>query len=350
MLLNSPNEAGTGHQQQQNIPEPDPMAMENVFDLHGIGKVGFFSKEMQDLMGKAIKLHENKSSAVLIQGETGTGKEIIASLIHYGKNCPPAEETPLICVNCSAISPNLFESEFFGYEGGAFTGADPKGKAGKLELAANGTLFLDEIADMPLDFQPKLLRVLEDRRFFRISGNKELSFNARVICATNNHLLEMVNNGKFRKDLYYRLNTAILQIPPLRERKDDIIPLAYLFLEEFRPKDSKKLSTITEGAREILQNLKWDGNIRELHSTMERIAFNYNDSFLQAAHVESMVDEYVEGNKNFFYLELSEEGVNLQEVIDLFISRVIDMHNGNITKTAEYLKTSRNLVKRRGGK
>jgi DNA-binding NtrC family response regulator len=203
----------------------------SLIQIAGEGRTGFFSKEMRQIRDFSLKLHEHREIPVLIEGETGTGKEIIARLIHHGSESQDRAK-PFVCFNCAAISPHLFESELFGYVRGAFTGADPRGKMGKLELAEGGTLFLDEIAEMPLEIQPKLLRVLQEREFYRVSGNKKIKVDIRVIGASNRDISELVDQNKFRRDLYYRINTARIKLPPLRERKKDILPLARLFLNE----------------------------------------------------------------------------------------------------------------------
>jgi DNA-binding NtrC family response regulator len=314
--------------------------------LAGIGKIGIFSQEMRKIKDFAIKLYDHREIPVMIEGETGTGKEIIARMIHYKGGLSEEHKQPFISLNCSAISASLFESELFGYERGAFTGADPKGKAGKLELAEGGTLFLDEIGDMPLEFQPKLLRVLQEREFFRISGSKKVKLDVRVICATNNNLQGMVESNNFRRDLYYRLNTARIQIPALRERKRDIVPLAQMFMASMREKQPDKFRLITEEGKEILESLKWEGNVRELRSVIERIFLQYNDRMLRGSYIESVIDEKTDKFSNVFHLKLPETEMSLDEIEKLIVSRVMKLHNHNITQAAGYLKISRNRLKR----
>jgi two-component system, NtrC family, response regulator AtoC len=320
----------------------------SLINLPGIGKVGIHSEEMRSIRDYALKLHLHRGVPVMIEGETGTGKEIVARLIHYGYqgNKINEMEFPFVSLNCSAISPNLFESELFGYERGAFTGADPKGKAGKLEIAAKGTLFLDEIGDMPLDFQPKLLRVLQEREYFRISGNRKMKFEARIICATNNNLKELVEQRKFRRDLYYRLNTAYIEIPPLRKRKNDIVPLAQIFLDDMRKSQPDKFMAISETAKTILENLHWQGNVRELRSVMERIFLRFDDVILRAGYIEGMVEEFTDNYINAYHIDLPEDGINLDLIERDIVTRVMKLHDNNITQAAKYLKISRNRLKR----
>jgi PAS domain S-box-containing protein len=205
---------------------------------------------------------------VLITGETGTGKELFAQAIH---NASSRKLHPFIRINCAAIPKDLLESELFGYERGAFTGARSSGKPGKFELAHNGTLFLDEIGDLPMEIQPKLLRVLEEKEFERVGGTALVRVNFRLIAASNQNLEEMVRDGMFRKDLYYRLNVIPLFIPPLRERREDIIPIARHMLGQIAQEVSIREATITSQVESTLMNYDWPGNVRELQNVLERV-------------------------------------------------------------------------------
>jgi PAS domain S-box-containing protein len=205
---------------------------------------------------------------VLITGETGTGKELFAQAIH---NASKRKLHPLIRINCAAIHKDLLESELFGYERGAFTGAKSTGKPGKFELAHNGTLFLDEIGDLPMELQPKLLRVLEEKEFERVGGTTLVKVDFRLIAASNQDLEEMVRDGTFRKDLYYRLNVIPIIIPPLRERREDIIPLARHMIGRIAHEVSIPEVTMTSQVESTLMNHDWPGNIRELQNLLERV-------------------------------------------------------------------------------
>ena len=208
------------------------------------------------------------SFPVLITGESGTGKEMFAQAIH---NASPRRPHPFIRINCASIPRDLLESELFGYEKGAFTGANPSGKYGKLELADNGTVFLDEIGDMPHDMQPKILRVLEEKEMERIGGGAPVKLDFRLIAASNQPMEEMVNDGRFRKDLFYRLNVIHLHIPPLRERRDDIIPIARNLLKGMAGNTSFPEIQMHPAAEEMLINHDWPGNIRELVNVLSRV-------------------------------------------------------------------------------
>lgn len=226
----------------------------------------FHSKIMSGIVQMAFRVAK-LDTTVLITGESGTGKEVLANYI-YQNSLRRSE--PFIKVNCAAIPENLLESEFFGYEKGAFTGAERVGKVGIFELANNGTLFLDEIGDLPLQMQSKLLRAIQEKEIMRIGGKKAIPTDVRIIAATNANLKKAISDGRFREDLYYRLNIIPLEIPPLRNRKEDIAKLAVSFVEQFNKK-YKERKIINENAVQTLMNYDWPGNIRELKNILERI-------------------------------------------------------------------------------
>ncbi len=216
---------------------------------------------------KAARKAARNRSPLLITGESGTGKELFAQAIHQAGD---RKLFPFVRVNCAAIPRDLLESELFGYEKGAFTGALPGGKAGKFELAHQGTMFLDEIGDLPLEMQPKLLRVLEDKEFERVGGNKIIRSDFRLIAASNQPLEEMLSQGRFRKDLFYRLNVIRLHIPPLRERREDIVELSHHLLMQLAQEADLQLPAIDADARRELVAYDWPGNVRELSNALER--------------------------------------------------------------------------------
>lgn len=225
----------------------------------------FISPSMKVLYNRILKISKTFSN-VLLTGETGTGKEIIAKAIHLNSDY---SNNPFVSINCGAIPENLFESELFGYTRGAFTGANPNGRIGKIQQAHNGTLFLDEIADMPLNLQVKLLRVLQEKKIIPIGSNSEIDINIRIIAATNKNLEQMVSEGKFREDLFYRLNVVPLEVPPLRTRKEDIETLSKYFIKKYCTLFKKKLCSISKDALEILSEYNWPGNVRELENAIE---------------------------------------------------------------------------------
>ncbi|MGD8415181.1 MAG: sigma-54 dependent transcriptional regulator, partial [Candidatus Latescibacterota bacterium] len=225
------------------------------------------SDAIRGVMELIGKFAQSPDTPILIVGETGTGKELIASAIHYRS---PNFRGPMITVNCAAIPGDLIESELFGYEKGAFTGATAGGKNGLIEEAASGTLFLDEVGDLSLEAQAKLLRFLEQGDFYRVGGTRTIHVETRVVSATNKDLAAMIEQGSFRKDLYFRLGVIRVEVPTLSERKDDVLLLTDHFLREFSRKFDKPITGITDRARQALMNHTWVGNVRELKNCIER--------------------------------------------------------------------------------
>jgi len=230
------------------------------------GALIYKSPEMTDIVAECSAI-AGGDSAVMISGESGVGKELVAQLIH---NMSDRKSPSFIPVNCSAIPPELFESEFFGYRPGSFTGANTKGKIGLIQMAHEGTLFLDELGELPLTMQSKLLRFVESGEIYPVGSSTPEKVDVRIISATNRDLFQMVREKSFREDLYYRLNVIPIQIPPLRERVSDISVIAVFFLNKFNKKYNKNL-TLSDGDLEILKNYSWPGNVRELRNTIERV-------------------------------------------------------------------------------
>ncbi|MEW6594114.1 MAG: sigma-54 dependent transcriptional regulator [Thermodesulfobacteriota bacterium] len=225
------------------------------------------SEALQDMMEFVATVARSPDTPVLIVGETGTGKELVASAIHYRS---PNFAGPFVAVNCAALPRELLESELFGYEKGAFSGASPQGKKGLIEAAAGGTLFLDEIGDLSLEAQAKLLRFLESGEFFRVGGTEVVRVRTRIVSATNQHLEELIAGGRFRRDLFFRLGVVRVRVPALAERPEDILPLARYFLDHFNRKFDKALRGFAPGAEERLLTHRWGGNVRELRNLIER--------------------------------------------------------------------------------
>jgi transcriptional regulator with PAS, ATPase and Fis domain len=221
---------------------------------------------MASLKKEALKASGNLLP-VLISGESGTGKELFAQAIHHASS---RKLYPFVRINCAAIPRDLLESELFGYEKGAFTGAKIDGKPGKFELAHHGTMFLDEVGDLPLEMQPKLLRAIEEKEFERVGGTRTIRSDFRLIAATNQNLEEMVDKGNFRKDLFYRLNVISLTIPPLRQRRVDIMPIARHFLKQISQEAALADIKIDKNAEEALMHYHWPGNAREISNVLER--------------------------------------------------------------------------------
>jgi PAS domain S-box-containing protein len=285
---------------------------------------------------EAIKYARRASktdSNVLLIGESGTGKELFAHAIHQSSN---RKYGPFIKINCAAIPSELLESELFGYEEGSFTGAKKGGKLGKFELAEGGTIFLDEIGDMPLYMQAKLLRVIQEREVERIGGTRPRAVNVRIIAATNVNLEEMVAEGKYRQDLYYRLNVFLISIPALRERKEDIRPLAYHFLNSLNNKYFKNIEGYSEEAIKFLTRYDWPGNIRELSNVIER-AVNIidNEKIITPEHFPQKIlgDDFIK--------EIKSLQDTLEEAEKNAIIESLRASKGNRTKAAKILNISR---------
>lgn len=294
---------------------------------------------------KTVELCKNISNSninILILGDSGTGKEVIARSIHTESN----RKGPFIPVNCSAIPYNLFESELFGYEGGAFTGADKKGKIGKIEAANKGTMFLDEIGDMPLDMQPKFLRVLEDGIINRLGGFSDIKLDIRVIGATNKNLKELVTEGKFRQDLYYRLSSFVVELPSLRERKDDIKLFVYHFLKSFCMQYGVNIPEMPENIMNILVNYRWDGNIRELKNVIERIVIMLK-SYKTYTIILEFLPEYIYNSYSGLEPEIIDDIglLDLNTVVSNAEKKAILMalkrSKGNITNATKILNIPR---------
>ena len=263
-------------------------------------------------------------ATVLLLGETGTGKEVFAQAIHNASSKAPR---PFIAVNCAAFSKELLESELFGHKAGAFTGA-VKDKKGLLEEANSGTLFLDEIGEMPVDLQSKLLRVLETGEFIKVGDTKLAKVNVRIIAATNRNLPEAVNEGKFREDLYYRLNVFTIELPSLRQRKEDIVLLANFYIRFFALKTNRKIKGITKEALNILEAHSWKGNIRELKNIVERAVILEDSNYLTAGVLPFDLQTNTEIAGNSFELSAMEKTL---------IQKVLTFAKGNKAETARLL-------------
>lgn len=281
-------------------------------------------------------------AAILIYGESGVGKELFAKAIHHLRE---QDDAPYVALNCGAISSSLFESEIFGYEKGAFSGADSKGKKGKAALAKGGTLFLDEIGEMPLDMQVKFLRLLQEKRYYPVGGTTEVQADFRIIAATNKNLKELMNEGKFREDLYYRLNVVNLTIPPLRERTQDIIELTHYFLHEMSVKYNRPIHGISQNVMQSLLHHSWPGNIRELRNVIERMVIFSDNGEIKGEDLPN--DFEVPGNNIVNKPDQQQTNVSttleyqLQEVEREIIIQALHKADGNKVKCAQKLGVTR---------
>lgn len=279
------------------------------------------NSEKINFLKKRVLQISNSNSTVLIIGESGTGKEMFARAIH---NTSERKNAPFIAINCGAIPEPLLESELFGYVRGAFTGADPKGRIGKFEMADKGTIFLDEIGDMPLYMQVKLLRAIQDKEITRVGSNNSIKIDVRIIAATNRNIEEMMREGQFRQDLYYRLNVIPMEIPPLRERKDDIKLLTMFFTKKYSELFSKGFKNIDKNVWSILYNYEWPGNIRELENTVEFMINTMDESGV--IFRDNLPKRIIKHEKeNTLSIEI-ENGLNLKRVEKELIIKALKIY------------------------
>ncbi len=313
------------------------------------------SNAIQDVMELVTKVAQSPDTPVLIQGETGTGKELIAKAVHYKS---PNFKGPMVAVNCAAVPKELIESELFGYEKGAFTGAEKTGKAGLVEEAAEGTLFLDEIGDLSMEAQAKLLRFLEEGEYYRVGGTKKLVAKTRLISATNKDLLHLVDKGRFRLDLYHRFAVVKLEVPSLSQRPDDIIPMAKQFLVEFSQKFDKSFSGMSPEAEAALKEYNWPGNVRELKNLIERGVLLSDGPELRLEDLDlkdTNGRESVKQPDNEHRLPpVCPTGIDFSAIIaDIeksYFEEALKLANGNESKAAQLLNLTRDKFRYRRNK
>ena len=305
--------------------------------------------DMQNIIGRSPTManlletvaHVAPSEAtVMITGESGTGKELIAGVIHFNS---PRKDGPFIKINCAAITETLLESELFGHEKGAFTGADRR-KEGRFYQAHGGSLFLDEVSEMPLTMQVKLLRVLQEREFTRVGGEKVIKVDVRVIAATNKNLQELKTQGLFREDLYYRLNVVSLEIPPLRERRDDIPLLAQHFLKIFSTKNRKELSGLTPSAMDRLIRCEWPGNVRELMNAIERGVVLARTQYLDDSDFTIIQSSSQQSFETLHVFEENDSNMSLEQIEKTTILRTLESTAGNKSEAARRLGITRKTL------
>lgn len=300
------------------------------FKIEGI--VGKSRKMLQIL--DIVKKVTPTSATVLIYGESGTGKELIAKAIHYNS---PRKDKPFIAINCAAIPEALIESELFGYEPGAFTGANAR-KIGLFESAQEGTLFLDEIAELPLNLQSKLLRVIQDKEVRRIGGKDTIKIDVRIIAATNKTLSEEVTKGRFREDLYYRLKVVTVEIPPLKERKEDIPELVRFFICKYSREFGKRITDIDEKALQALMNYHWPGNIRQLEAVIERAIIICEGDKINLRDIQDELRLTIP--RNILDIDIPDEGLNYEALERELLKKALIKSNYVIAKAARLLGMS----------
>ncbi len=295
----------------------------------------------KQLTEKALRIAK-LDTTVLLTGESGTGKEVFANFIYQNSS---RVGKPFVKVNCAAIPENLMESEFFGYEKGAFTGADKKGKVGLFEMANHGTLFLDEIGDIPIHMQSKLLRAIQEREIMHVGGDRSIPIDIRLITATNIDLKKAVARGDFRGDLYYRLNVMPIELAPLKGRKKDIKALATYFVKAFN-KDYKLNKKISEEAIEVLQKFHWPGNIRELENIMERIMISFDGEIITKAQVERVLGATTESDVDLSTIE----GKSMTQLLEDYERHILEEMLSKYKKASEVgrmLKMNKSTLSRR---
>ncbi len=313
--------------------------VETAKGRYDFGRMVTHSRAMREMLEMARRAAESDHTTILIQGESGTGKEVLAKAIHYNS---PRAQAPLIGLNCAALPDTLLESELFGFEPGAFTDARRR-KEGLIEKASGGTLFLDEIGNTSFSLQAKLLRVLEEGNFLRLGGTKPIQVDVRIISATNRIMKEAVAKGEFREDLYYRLNVLPLFIPPLRDRPEDILPLALDILQFFNKELKKSFVGFTPAAAELLRKYPWPGNIRELRNVIERAMILSKESEIEEEGLPEEVRDYhdepehEEMSNSFDLSPTGDQFVTLRELEERYIHDVLNATGQNKTHAARIL-------------
>ncbi len=305
------------------------------------------SAPMQEVKSFIKMVSETPRTSVLIQGESGTGKELVAKTLHQWS---ARQDKPFVPINCGAIPENLLESELFGHEKGAFTDAKAL-KKGMFELADTGTVFLDEISSMRSALQPKLLRALETQTFRRIGGTADIQVDVRLVAATNRDLGEMVRLGEFREDLYYRLKVMVIVLPPLRERNEDVLPLAQLFIERNNREFNKNITGASNEAEILLREYQWPGNVRELKNVIERGVILCQGPTLKPEHLPMELRDEKSRNSVFFAAPMTtlnasgEDDLSLEQMEKVHIQNVLNKFKGNKSRAAKALDISRSTLR-----
>jgi PAS domain S-box-containing protein len=299
------------------------------------------SPSMREVMNFVRRVSASEATTILLEGENGTGKDLIAKTLHYQS---PRQAEPFIAINCAAIPETLLESELFGYEKGAFTDARAQ-KRGIFELADKGTLFLDEIGEIPLMLQAKLLRVLEDQTFRRLGGLKDIKLDLRVVAATNKNLREAVKEGAFRQDLYFRLNVIQILIPPLRERTDDIVPMTKFFIDHYNRKFKRQIEGVTDGAGKLLMAHDWPGNVRELRNAIERAMILEETALITPASLPIAITRPEGGGPIPTVVQIPVDGLSLEDNERHLLAQALEKTEGNQTQAARLLRITRDTLR-----
>jgi len=313
----------------------------------GLGNIVGKSKAIVEVLNLIKRLAQAGASTLLVQGESGTGKDLVSRALHFESD---RRDKPFFALNCAAIPETLIETELFGHEKGAFTDAKSM-KKGVFEMADGGTVFLDEISEMHLNMQSKFLRVLEDQSFRRVGGVKDLSVDVQVVASTNRNLETAVEEAKFREDLFYRLSVIPILIPPLRERKEDIPLLVEHFIRHYNGRFRKDVKGVTPDGMKLLMNYAWPGNVRELKNAIERAMILEDQGVIEVAQLPiriadpSTVQPVTHSGGDHPLVRLPKEGVGLEEIEKQLLQQALEMVNGNKTKAAKLLRISRDTLR-----
>lgn len=322
-----------------------------TFSNGTLDEYGIFSRKLFENLQELKKLKNKKQIPILITGTTGSGKEVIAKYIHYEVD---QNQGPYIALNCSNVNKEMFEAELFGYNKGAFTGARQDGKKGYIEVSEGGTLFLDEITEIEQDIQVKLLRVLQEREYFRLGGSKKLNVNSRIIGATNRNIKQLVEKGDFREDLFYRLNIVQIDVPGLNSRREEIIPLIGWFIKSLNKQFGKNIKYIENKVLKLLLQYDWPGNIRELKNLMTQVMIFIESDTIRFDHLrikdemDRLQTEHLSANtrldkfdKETIIDRLLEQPINIESFTMDVVQAALKKFDGNKTKTAKFLGLKR---------
>lgn len=331
--------------QHQRLSRENKKLKEHLHNQYSFQNIITKSPVMMRVLKLAERVARSPMTTVAIYGESGTGKEMLARAIHFAGE---SMENKFVAINCAGIPSTLLESELFGHVKGAFTGAD-RDRRGKFDLAQHGTLLLDEIGDIPFDIQAKLLRVLQERIYERLGSNTLVKADFRVIITTHKNLENLVKEGKFREDLYHRVNIFPIVLPPLRERSDDIPLLVDLFLDQFINELGKKLPGISHAAMDILLKYHWPGNIRELKNSLERAVIMTDDELIRPEHLilAKRTADPDECGKLHMHITLNPDEISMDSIIKRVLELALERCGNNKSLAAEFLKVNRNIFYRR---
>lgn len=326
--------------ERQNLISENEMLKRELSEKYSFDSIIYQSSEMQEVLNTAARVADSKAS-VLIRGESGTGKELVAKAIHYASD---RSNKPFVVVNCAAMPETLFESELFGHEKGSYTGAS-KQRIGKFEQAEKGTLFIDEVGDIPSQIQVKLLRAIQFGQIERLGGDEIIELDVRIISATNRNLEEMIEDGEFREDLYYRFNVVTINIPPLRNRKNDILPLIDFFINRYSKQNKKDIEGISKEALNNLMSYDFPGNVRELENIIQRAIVLTRDNLITQRDLPILNNKMNSKAGIFDETEIGDLNQKVEELETVLIKKALELTGGNQVKAGELLNISERTIR-----